>query len=127
MQFLIRHVFVLMMENRSFDHIFGYSGITGRDARTDQMTEVEGLIRDGAVVVHTNVNPRTGKRIPTRGAAPFSLQGQAGDVGHEFLDVLEQLCGEPGLSTLQDLEFHDDGTFKYDQECCLVECTRSPR
>ena len=25
----IKHVFVLMLENRAFDHMLGYSGITG--------------------------------------------------------------------------------------------------
>ena len=28
----IEHVFVLVLENRSFDHMLGYSGITGTDA-----------------------------------------------------------------------------------------------
>ena len=28
----IEHVFVLMLENRSFDHMLGFSGITGKDA-----------------------------------------------------------------------------------------------
>ena len=57
-QGLIRHVFVLMLENRSFDHIFGYSGIVGTDSATDAMTEVEDLSHhDGS-----NVNPVNGRR-----------------------------------------------------------------
>ena len=28
----IKHVFVLMLENRSFDHMLGFSGINGTDA-----------------------------------------------------------------------------------------------
>ncbi len=31
---LIKHIFVLMLENRSFDHMLGFSGITGTDAAT---------------------------------------------------------------------------------------------
>ena len=28
----ITHVFVLMMENRSFDHMLGFAGLSGTDA-----------------------------------------------------------------------------------------------
>jgi phospholipase C len=82
MKFVIRHVFVLMMENRSFDHIFGFSGITGRSSLDEQMTELDGLLQNG---------------FGTTRGAPFSLVGTAGDVGHEFLDVLEQLCGSAAI------------------------------
>jgi len=88
-QGLIRHVFVLMLENRSFDHIFGYSGIVGTDSATGATTEVEGLVRhDG-----TNVNPANGQSIRTSPTASLSLVGAASDVEHEFLDVMMQLCG----------------------------------
>src|ERR1035438_10170862 len=39
----IQHVFVLMLENRSFDHMLGYSGITGTDAESGRPTKVHGL------------------------------------------------------------------------------------
>ena len=39
----IKHVFVLMLENRSFDHMLGFSGITGTDAATGQPTSIDGL------------------------------------------------------------------------------------
>ena len=35
----IEHVFVLMLENRSFDHMLGFSGIAGTDAATGQATQ----------------------------------------------------------------------------------------
>src|SRR5689334_6845225 len=91
----IKHVFVLMLENRSFDHIFGYSGIAGTDAETDQETEVDGLTprRDGTGQDGMNANPATGEVIRTSPTAPFSLVGVASDVEHEFLDVLTQLYG----------------------------------
>src|SRR5262249_34051855 len=88
-QGLIRHVFVLMLENRSFDHIFGYSEIVGSDSATDARTEVEGLNRPPG----SNVNPTNGQSISTSPTASFSLAGVASDVEHEFLDVLMQLCG----------------------------------
>ncbi len=40
---LIHHVFVLMLENRSFDHMLGFSGITGIDPATQEQTAVNGL------------------------------------------------------------------------------------
>ncbi len=36
----IKHVFVLMLENRSLDHMLGFSGITGTDADTGKNTKV---------------------------------------------------------------------------------------
>jgi hypothetical protein len=38
----IEHVLVLMLENRSFDHMLGFSGITGSDAATGQPTGLTG-------------------------------------------------------------------------------------
>jgi phospholipase C len=39
----IQHVFVLMLENRSFDHLLGFSKIAGTDAATGLATTVNGL------------------------------------------------------------------------------------
>lgn len=39
----IQHVFVLMLENRSFDHMLGFSDITGIDAVTGDKTDINGL------------------------------------------------------------------------------------
>lgn len=39
----IEHVFVLMLENRSFDHMLGFSGISGIDAATGLQTTLNGL------------------------------------------------------------------------------------
>src|SRR5206468_4103882 len=39
----IQHVFVLMLENRSFDHMLGFSGLTGNDAVTGTPTAIQGL------------------------------------------------------------------------------------
>jgi phospholipase C len=40
----VQRVFVLMLENRSFDHFLGFSQITGTDAETGRPTEVSGLV-----------------------------------------------------------------------------------
>ena len=39
----IEHVFVVMLENRAFDHMLGFSGITGTDASTGLPTSINGL------------------------------------------------------------------------------------
>ncbi|HEY4029872.1 MAG TPA: alkaline phosphatase family protein [Caulobacteraceae bacterium] len=39
----IKHLFVLCMENRSFDHMIGYSGISGTDTVTGKPTSIVGL------------------------------------------------------------------------------------
>lgn len=69
----IQHLFVLMLENRSFDHLFGCSGIPGIVAATAQ---------------HTNAY--NGGVYAFGGGAPDPMPT---DPGHEFTDVVEQLCG----------------------------------
>ena len=69
----IKNVFVLMLENHSFDNIFAMSGIQGIHAATVQ-----------------DSNSYHGEKYLVRdGAPPFMTT----DPGHEFKDVLEQLCG----------------------------------
>jgi phospholipase C len=72
----IEHVFVLMLENRSFDHLLGFAGLDG----------VEGLT--GA---ESNPLP-SGERVTAAPGADFIMPI---DPGHDFGDVLTQLCG-PG-------------------------------
>lgn len=69
----IKNVFVLMLENHSFDNIFAMSGIPGINAAT---------VRD--------CNSYEGKTYYVKDCAPWSMTT---DPGHEFLDVLQQLCG----------------------------------
>ena len=84
----IQHVFVLMLENRSFDHMLGFSQITGTDAVTGQPTTTEGVdpVRD------QNKGP-DGRPVTVSTPAEWAL---AHDPGHEFPDVREQLCGSDG-------------------------------
>jgi phospholipase C len=84
----ITHVFVMMMENRSFDHMLGMSGITGTDAETGQPTQINGL---------------TGSESNSTWAGKFSVKPGALDMmpvdpGHEFLDTLVQLTGKDTAS-----------------------------
>ncbi|QSR85768.1 phosphoesterase [Methylacidimicrobium sp. B4] len=85
----IQHVFVLMLENRSFDHLLGFSDITGVDASTGQPTRINNLMGHPS----SNIDPRTSATIPAATPADFALSAEAGDPGHEFEDVLEQLVG----------------------------------
>src|SRR6185312_13944494 len=85
----IQHVFVLMLENRSFDHMLGYSGISGSDAVTGQPTGIDGLTAGLS-------NPYNGKTYPVTQPASYSMPA---DPPHEFPDVLEQLCGPGAIYT----------------------------
>src|SRR5947209_17887128 len=79
----IQHVFVLMLENRSFDHMLGFSGLTGTDAVTGSPTSIQGLTGS-----ETNTfNGHTGK------VSQPADDAMAVDPAHEFGDVLCQLCG----------------------------------
>ena len=83
----IKHVFVLLLENRSFDHMLGFSGITGTDAVTGQSTAIVGP-SDQHANHHLNVS------YPAR--SPFQEPIPV-DPAHEFPDVLEQLCGKQAV------------------------------
>jgi phospholipase C len=74
-----------MLENRSLDHMLGFSGITGTDAATGEPTTISGL---------------TGRESNSYNGTTFTVSQPADwimplDPGHEFTDVLVQLCG-PG-------------------------------
>jgi len=79
----IQHVFVLMLENRSFDHMLGFSGIAGTDAETCQPTQVNGLT--GA-----ESNIFDGQPYPVTRGADYRMPL---DPNHELPDVVRQLCG----------------------------------
>lgn len=67
----VEHVFILMLENHSFDNVFGFSGIKGIKPASGQ-------------------NAYAGTSYPVNGDAPDALPA---DPGHEFADTLQQLCG----------------------------------
>ncbi len=85
----VEHFFLLVLENRSFDHIFGFSNIKGNDAVTGQQT----TIARPDPAVNSNTDFSTGKVYPVKEGADFSLKGLDKDPGHEPGDVQTQLKG----------------------------------
>ena len=79
----IKHVFVLMLENRSFDHMLGFSNLRGRDPFSGQRTQIAGLQGN---------EENTYQSTPYRVKSPADFSMTVGP-GHEFPDVLEQLSG----------------------------------
>src|ERR1700733_256139 len=79
----IQHVFVLMLENRSFDHMLGFSGLTGTDAASGAPTIIDGL-------TGSESNSFSGQTFSVSQGAPDRMPA---DPGHEFSNVLMQLCG----------------------------------
>jgi phospholipase C len=87
----IKHVFVLMLENRAFDHMLGMAGISGTDAATGRPRHVDDLTQGGPF---QNPNPNAGDvEVTVSSPADFFLRGTDPDPGHEFNDALLQLCG----------------------------------
>lgn len=84
----IKHVFVIMLENRSFDHMLGLSNLQGIDALSGQPTRIEGLnaSNNWNLDVHGSI-------VITSSPADWAMPH---DPGHEFADVKEQLCGAGG-------------------------------
>ena len=81
----VAHLFVLMLENRSFDHMLGFSPITGTDAVTGNPTATIRL-------TGTESNQTGGVDFTVATGAKDSLDF---DPGHEFEDAVVQLGG-PG-------------------------------
>ncbi len=75
----VKHFFVLMMENRSFDHLLGYCAIPGVPAPPS-----------GATVAGNG-----GQRVPVTNDAV----DQMGDIDHEYPSVRVQLRGPGSLDT----------------------------
>lgn len=86
---LIRHLFVLMLENRSFDHILGSSGISGWDPITGQPRKIDGLQEE----IWANTDAETAVEHAAGPPAAQAIPKDDGDPGHEFGDVLCQLGG----------------------------------
>ena len=81
----IKKMFVLMLENRSYDNVFGWSDLRGWT--TDGTpTQADGLVGKPPFQ-NTDVN---GVHYTVAQGAPYRLSF---DPGHEFTDTLVQLCG----------------------------------
>ncbi|MGD0237082.1 MAG: alkaline phosphatase family protein [Syntrophorhabdales bacterium] len=87
---VIKHVFVLMLENRSFDHMLGFAGLTGTDAVTGQAAKADDLVNNP----HFNVDPdNPATQALAASPAELKIYPPDPDPGHEFKNVLMQLCG----------------------------------
>jgi phospholipase C len=86
----ITHIFALMLENRSFDSVFGLANLSGQSP-DGTPTSANGLL----VKAVTNVG-RGGTLYRLREGSPYFLSF---DPGHEFTDSCVQLCGPAVAST----------------------------
>jgi phospholipase C len=85
----IRHIFVLVLENRSFDHMFGATPIRGTEAATGTPTQINRTPDDAFNdVVDSNGN------VTHHCVVGTSQKKSVGDdPGHEFGNTLLALCG----------------------------------
>jgi hypothetical protein len=92
------HIFVLMLENRSFDHMLGFSEITGVDLKGNPTVFNEGFstgLSNIDPVTHTLVSLTTPADFNFSRALDTNMQPTGDkDPGHELDDTVVQLCGE---------------------------------
>ncbi|CAM2142045.1 phospholipase C [Pararobbsia alpina] len=81
----IKKLFVLMLENRSYDNIFGWSDISGWTP-DGTATQADGLLGKVAIS-NTDANHNA------YAVGPGAMFRMPYDPGHEFTDTLVQLCG----------------------------------
>lgn len=86
----IKHFFVLMLENRSYDNIFGFSDFQEKDPATGNIVKAENLV-GGTYQVPT----RDGSSALVANKAKYRLRrvGDKKGPAHEFTDTLLDLCG----------------------------------
>jgi len=76
----IQHIFVLMLENRSFDHMLGFSGLIGIDAVSGGATEIAGLTSLSLLRLADSLNVKTvggmveKKGFPWPSPVPLSIR-----------------------------------------------------
>jgi phospholipase C len=92
----IRHIFVLVLENRSFDHMFGETAIRGTDAETGTVTQIQTRPRDA----FNDVLDASGNITHHCVVGPGQKRSVDDDPGHDFGSTLLELCGlaEDGTS-----------------------------
>ena len=89
-QTAIKHIFVLMMENRSFDHLLGFAPVGGTDTQTGQPTSSAVLARNESNSDGDLPEPRPSYTV-NRSAGDTTVGLK--DVQHQFTDVTIQLTG----------------------------------
>ena len=100
----IEHVFVLMLENRSYDHLLGFSNITGQDSITGEPKIANGV----DPTMHYNLEDpnNIGTKVFVKTPADYWLRDIDIDPGHNFSRTLQQLCG-------MDVPYPDPVTLDY--------------
>lgn len=95
---MLERIFVLMLENRSFDHMLGFSDISGWDRAKNVVRPVDGVdvLRD-----FNRLNPRdsSSKKIHVKRGGSDQLGSREKDPGHEFEHTLTDLCGPTATYT----------------------------
>lgn len=89
---MLRRIFVLMLENRSFDHMLGFSGISGWDPAKKANRPIDGA----DPLLHFNyVDPRdpSSRKVHVSRGGSDRLTRSEKDPGHEFDHTLIDLCG----------------------------------
>ena len=84
----VEHIVVVMLENRSFDHMLGYLSLPlaeGGKARTDV---------DGLTGPAQNTNDYQGHPVPIHHLTETAFRGEAEDPDHSGASVDEQLAGD---------------------------------
>jgi phospholipase C len=82
----VKHIVVLMLENRSFDHLLGYLKANGIKPAVDGLTGTE---------TNPTIPPATGPVMVTAAAGDAEPKP---DSGHELADVSEQYYGHVDLA-----------------------------
>jgi len=91
----IEHVFVLMLENRSFDHMLGFSGIEGG---IDPLGDPTDFNRGFSTALGNTASD--GTTVNVGHPADYYLKGIDDDPGHEFKQTLVALCWQYGDTSL---------------------------
>jgi phospholipase C len=105
----IEHFFVLMLENRSYDNIFGYSDFKGNDPRDIHPAAANNVTaNDLSTMGSLRLPTNAGNKLVEKGA-PYQLKDdEGGDPGHEFIDTLIALCGETAYKQTTPDNIKDD-------------------
>lgn len=94
----IKKLFVLVMENRSYDHMLGFANLAGPDPLTGARRKANDFFDEAGVQKDLNGDPFINPTLDgtafvgVSGQAPFKLTEAQRDPPHEFDNALTQTC-----------------------------------
>jgi phospholipase C len=88
----IEKVFVLMLENRSYDHLLGFAALTGIDPAGQPTRADDFAGKDLTQPPFVNLT-RGGVAVSPTPTAVFKIADEDKDPPHEFIDILLQMTG----------------------------------